>query len=355
MGGKLRAAFGVPGPLETRTGGTIYDRRVIAALCAMGHDVWHMDLLPSWPAPSTEAQANLAAQLAALPPDATLILDGLVMGAMATDLLAAQTRPIVAMVHHPLGLESGLEPARAQALIARERANLAYATRIVVPSDHTRDILVAQFGADPARILVGVPGFDRPPPVALPKSAPPLILSVGIICHRKGHDVLIDALARITDLDWHAMIAGRPLDGDVFASLQAQQARLGLGTRLRFAGEVQADALNALYAQAHLFALATRYEGYGMVMGEAQLHGLPVVSCDVGAVAQAAPPDAAILTRADDPDAFAAALRRVLTDPALHARLQAGARKAGAALPHWTDTARVMAQALEQARAAAPA
>lgn len=348
---QFSAAFAVPGPLDTRTGGTIYDRRVIAELCAMGHDVWHLDILPSWPAPTPEAQADLAAKLAALPDGVPLIMDGLVLGAMDTALLASQKRPVICMLHHPLGLESGLSPERAAELIARETANLAHVAQVVVPSEHTRDILVADFGVPPARIHVGLPGFDRPvTDPSAPKPTPPLILSVGIICHRKGHDVLLDALAQITELDWQAIIAGRPLDVQVYEALLAQRARLGLEARVTFAGEVGPEALQGMFAQAHIFALATRYEGYGMVISEAQLHGLPVVSCAVGAVPMTAPPDTAILTQPDDPAAFAVALRKVLGDSARHAALAQGARALAASLPTWRDTAQVMAQAVNAAR-----
>jgi Arc/MetJ family transcription regulator len=95
--------------------------------------------------------------------------------------------------------------------------------------------------------------------------SPPLILSVGIQHPRKGHDVLLKALARLTDLDWTAVIVGKPYDPEHAAELARLHSELGLGRRVRLAGYVPDAELAELYAAASIFALATRYEGYGLV------------------------------------------------------------------------------------------
>ncbi|MFN3825793.1 MAG: glycosyltransferase family 4 protein [Pseudorhodobacter sp.] len=340
------AAFAIPGDIQTRTGGYIYERRLLETLPMVGQPMRHVPLLPSWPHPTPEAEADLARALDALPEGMPLILDGLVFGAMATDLLARQRRAVVAMLHHPLGLETGLPPARAAALLAREAANLRHAAHVVVPSAHTRDILMREFGVAGGEITVALPGFDRPHSTPRPKAAPPLILSVGLICARKGHDVLLDALARLTHLDWRAAIVGLTHDEAARQSLLHQRARLGLETRLRFTGEIAPGALDRLYRQATVFALATRYEGYGMVLSEAQLYGLPVVSCAVGAVPQTVPEGAGLLVPPEDAKAFAGALDRMLTDDALRMRLSERSAAVGRALPGWQETARVMRDVL---------
>lgn len=346
---RREAAFAIPGDLQTRTGGYVYERRLLESLNQIGLPVRHVPLITSWPHPTPQAERDLARQLATLPPGLPLILDGLVFGAMETALLAAQPRPVIAMLHHPLGLEAGLPPDRARALIARETANLRHAAHVVVPSAHTRDILVADFEVPPGRISVALPGFDRPqagPPVV--RDDPPLILSVGIICTRKGHDVLLDALARVAHLDWQAAIVGLTHEESVRQSLLAQRARLDLDGRVRLTGVVSPEDLDRMYRAATLFALATRYEGYGMALSEAQLHGLPILSCAVGAVPQTLPPGAAILTAPDDPDAFAQGLADILTDPQLRDRLATESRRRGRMLPEWTDTAQVMRAALDR-------
>jgi glycosyltransferase involved in cell wall biosynthesis len=124
---------------------------------------------------------------------------------------------------------------------------------------------------------------------------------------------------------------------------------LRLEHRVQFAGLVTGEALDRLFRQATVFALATRFEGYGMVFGEALLHGLPIVTCATGAVPETVPADAGLLVPPDDPQAFAAALEQVLTDAGLRGRMAAAATTAGQRLPRWADTAAVMGQAVDRA------
>jgi glycosyltransferase involved in cell wall biosynthesis len=343
------AAFAIPGNIQTRTGGYIYERRMLESLNALGQPTRHIELMTSWPHPTPEAENDLVEKLAALPKDMPLILDGLVFGAMDTAVLAAQNRPIIAMLHHPLGLEAGLAPDRAAELLEREAANLRHAAHVVVPSPHTRDILVRDFGVPAASISIALPGFDRPTLRAIPKACPPLILSVGIICQRKGHDILLDALAQVAHLDWQAVIVGMVHEADVQDRLLHQRARLGLEGRVRFTGVIPPEDLDQLYQQASIFALATRYEGYGMVLSEAQLYGLPVLSCTVGAVPQTVPPSSGILVPPDNAVAFAKSLATLLQDEALRQSYGAQSALIGARLPQWEDAARIMQRALQNA------
>jgi glycosyltransferase involved in cell wall biosynthesis len=168
-----------------------------------------------------------------------------------------------------------------------------------------------------------------------------------LLSRRKGHDVLIDALHRIADLPWQAEIIGRYQDPAYVAALEAQIAQADLTSRITLRGEVEEEALRAAYLSASLFALATRYEGYGMVLSEAMLHGLPVVSCAVGAVPGTVG-DAGDLVPADDPAAFAAALRRLLEQPEDAARLARASGARAAQLPTWADTAQHFATVIAQ-------
>lgn len=338
------ATFAIPGDIDRKTGGYIYEKSLLHALRDQGRRVAHLELPGSFPdAPPGDMAAAVAA-LNAVPAGEALILDGLVCGSIDTAGLARVAAPLVAMIHHPLGLETGLPPARAAELLRREAANLALARHVVVPSPHTARILAADFGVASDRISVALPGFAAPDPLRAPTD-PPLILAVGLIAARKGHDVLIAALSRIADLPWQAQIVGGPHDESVAAALAAQAQPLG--PRLTFRGGMEADDLAALYRQASLFALATRYEGYGMVFGEALLHGLPIVTCAAGAVPETVPPGAGILVPVDDAAAFAEALRRLLTDHRLRRSMAEASTAAGHLLPRWSDTAAVMGRVLD--------
>jgi glycosyltransferase involved in cell wall biosynthesis len=346
-----QAAFAIPGDITTLTGGYIYERRLLEGLRALGHDVSHLQLAATFPDPSAADMADAVEQLVALPPDRPLILDGLVYGSIATEGLARVQAPIVAMIHHPLALESGLSEDRRAHLFATERDNLALAAHVLVPSPHTAKILAADYAVPQERITIARPGTDRPTGVADPID-PPLILSVGIQHPRKGHDVLLRALAQLTDLAWQAVIVGSAYDAQHAEDLSELRDALGVTERVKMAGKVPSDDLATLYRRASIFALATRYEGYGIVFDEALSYGLPIVTCRTGAVPDTVPADAGLLVPPEDPDQFASALRTLLVDSERRNGFARASQSAGLALPTWDDTARVASQVL--ASVAAP-
>ena len=344
-----QAVFAIPGDHTQRTGGYIYEAAVLNHLNQIGCATQLLSLPHGFPDPSPAEMDAAFAQLQAVSADQVLILDGFLVGSLAPDRVAKLRAPMIGMVHHPLGLETGLSPERAQFLQRNEQAVLQHVAHVVVPSPHTGEVLRAQFGVPGAKISVALPGFDRPGGQAQPQT-PPLILSVGLLAPRKGHDVLLKALGRLTALDWTAEIIGKEVDPTHAATLHQLRADLGLTDRVALLGELGADALAARFRAASIFALATRYEGYGMVLSEAMLNDLPVISCDVGAVPDTVG-DAGLLVAKDDDQGFADALTQVLTSPDIRARLIAAARVQAAALPTWHGTARVMAKAVQSARA----
>lgn len=341
------AALAVPGDLMTPTGGYGYDRRLLAGLRGLGRRVAHIPLAASFPDPSPADNRDAAERLAAVPADCPVLIDGLALGAMDRAALTGMRAPVVALIHHPLARESGLDPARSRALLDSERGNLALAAQVVVTSPHTAALLTADYGVAPGRITVARPGADRRRGRASPVD-PPLILAVGTLVPRKGHDVLLRALARLSDRPWQAVIAGAARDGSCRDALVGLAAELHLAGRVRLAGSVSAAELARLYRRATLFALATRYEGHGMVFDEAMTGGLPIVSCAVGAVPDTVAPRAGLLVPPDDPAAFAGALAQVLDEPSTRAAMAAASAAAGAALPGWSETARQVARVLDR-------
>lgn len=338
--------FAYPGDLGLNTGGYGYDRRMIAGLRDLGWTVTPLSLGPGFPAPSDAQRTEAERRLSALPNGARVVVDGLAYGVL--DAWAAREGArlnIVALVHHPLALETGIG-AEAQAhLRASETRALAQARQVIVTSPMTARELAAHYNVPPARITTVLPGTD-PAPLAPGGGEPPHILSIGTLTPRKGHDVLIEALHRIRDLPWRATIAGsKTLAPATAAALADQCAALGLADRLTLAGEC--DDPRALMATADLFALASRYEGYGMVFAEALSQGLPIVACHAGAVPEVVPDNAGILVPVDDAPAFATALRDLLSDPARRAEKAEGARRAGAELPRWQDGAARISKLLE--------
>ncbi|ORE92006.1 glycosyltransferase [Stappia sp. 22II-S9-Z10] len=347
----MRIAFAIPGDIDTPTGGYRYDRRILAELRAAGHEVGHVVLNGGFPDPLPEEAEAAIATLAALEADAVLV-DGLAFSALPVEGLRSVRAPLVALIHHPLALETGLSPAAAAAHRSRETAALTAAAGVVVTSEPTRDTLLADYAVPPDRIDVAVPGLDPswfqqrdPSPEG---DAVPLIVSVGSIISRKGHDVLLDALGRLMDHPWRAVVIGsKTWDSSLTAALERQISHLG--GRASLAGALSEEDIRAHYRAASVFSLATRYEGFGMVFLEAMASGLPVVGTRGGAVPSVVPDSAGLLVDVDDPAALAAALRRVLTEPAFAARLSHGAREAARSATSWAESAALIARRLEAA------
>ncbi len=343
-------AFVYPGDIEARTGGYGYDRRLVAELRAHGHEVTLVSLDGAFPDPDPADIDAALARLRAIDADHAIIVDGLAYGALPADGLADVPAPIVALVHHPLALETGLDPARVDTVAATERAALTKAAHVVVTSPHTRDTLVTDFDVPQNAITVAIPGLDhgwRQAPMHRP-ARPPRIVSVASILPRKGFDTLTAALAAIADLDWEADFVGSTERApETVAALKAQIEQAGLQDRIRLRGEASEDTIRALYREASVFALASRYEGFGMVFAEAMASGLPIVATRGGAIPDVVPPAAGRLVDVDDADAFAAALRAILSDPDLAARLSEGAAEMGRSFQGWLRTGKLVSDALE--------
>ncbi|WMS44106.1 glycosyltransferase family 4 protein [Acuticoccus sp. MNP-M23] len=340
-------AFAVPGDLDTPTGGYRYDRALIAALKALGHTVTVVPLREGFPFPDAAALDDAQARLADVPEEAALVVDGLALGVLPAATLDGLKAPLIGLVHHPLALEAGLSAAEAATLAQSELAAVAHTRAVVVTSPNTAAILAADYGVPDA--VVALPGFSPAwRAVESHPQTPPVIAVVGSLTPRKGHDVLIEALAQLRGLAWTCEIVGGTHDGGaVRRALEDAIAAHALSDRVALRGALDEDALLALYGRASVFALATHYEGFGMVFAEAMAAGLPVVGTTGGAVPDVVPPDAGILVPPGDAEAFAAALRTILTDPPLRDRLADGARTAGARFGDWDETARTVSKVVE--------
>jgi glycosyltransferase involved in cell wall biosynthesis len=360
----------IPGDLDTRTGGYGYDRRMVAGLRAGGWTVHVVGLDGSFPLPTPEARAHAVDALAAIPDGALVLADGLALGALPDEIERERQRLIViALVHHPLAAETGLDPATAATLEISERRALAAACAVVVTSRGTAGAL-ARYGVTADRITVIEPGTDSAPlsrraastmnhePSAISEQRSTVsLLCVATLTPRKGYEILIDALAAMPQRNWRLTCAGS-LDRDAAttARVRALIHAHGLDDRVTLLGDLDAGALAAEYGRADLFVLSTWYEGYGMAVAEALAHGVPVVSTATGAidflvtggVGNRADVPAGLVVAPGDAVAFTAALARVLGDVDLRAQFAHGARIARKRLPRWSDASNRLAQLLER-------
>jgi glycosyltransferase involved in cell wall biosynthesis len=346
-----RAAFAAPGNLEIPTGGYAYDRRIIFELEHLG---WHIDLFDfgdgfPWPNEATLSAAR--GSLSKVAAGERIVIDGLALGAMPEIVLElAHRNPLLALVHHPLALEWGLSPDRADILRRSERAALALTQAVVVTSPATARIVTSDYNVPSDRITVVRPGNDSVPRARGSHDTDvPHLLSVGAVVRRKGFDVLVAALATLARLPWRLTIAGDlTRDATAAATLHSEIAHYGLTNRIAVLGAVSSDRLAALYDTADLFVLASYFEGYGMAYSEALAHGLPVIGTKAGAIAEIVPQDAGLLVPVGDAVALAEALRSAISDFALRSRLAESAFAAARHLPTWPQSGLIFAGALER-------
>ncbi len=339
------ASFAVPGDISTRTGGYEYARRLLEHAPATGLDLVHLALPGSFPAPS---QADLDESFEQLrTARAPILIDGLALGALPAERLAALEKPLAALCHHPLGMETGLAPERRDALLASEKAALAACRAVITTSRATARTVAAEFGVPENRIAVAPPGTDPAPRAQGSGEDTVALVAVGSIVPRKGFADLVAALAPLKSLDWHLTIAGSPdRDPACAADLEARIEAAGLSRRIHLAGSLDHDALARVYARSDAFVLASHYEGYGMVFAEALARGLPVIGYHGEAVAEATSGGGAILVPTGDAAALSEALAALISDPEARAA-QAEAAWAGArSLPRWRDSTETVATVL---------
>lgn len=252
-----------------------------------------------------------------------------------------------------LGLMVGLVLRRASFLIAN--------------SDNTARILTERWGLPAERVFRVHPGVDterfvpaRRDPAARERLGwgdRTVVVTVGRLQKRKGHDTLIRALRAVRERcpDVLYAIVG---DGEERGALERLVEELDLGNSVRFMGGVSDDELVACYQQCDLFALANReiagdIEGFGLVLLEAQACGRPVVAGDSGGTAETLDPGrTGVLVDCQGPEALAATLAELLTDRERLEAMGAAARAWVEERFDWEASARAAADAFTRGTAA---
>ena len=333
------------------SGGNTYDRRLCSELTALGWEVREDAVQPENRCGETVFTASAVSEvLARVPRGCVVLLDGLVASDQAEALRAEAARlRLVVLVHLPLGL--GGPGGGGADVRAREAAALRCVDAVVTTSRWTRRWLLDAYGLDPSRVTVAVPGVEPAAAVTRDPGGRRL-LCVGAVIAAKGHDVLLEALARVDGPGWVCTCVGSLERDPAFVGrLRTRAVELGVAEQVQLTGALGGAALDAAYARADLLVTASRGETYGMAVTEALARGVPVLATRVGGLPEAvghAPGGRrpGILVPPDDPGALAGALQQWLGDPGLRAHLRAAAEERRATLPTWSSTSEVVARVL---------
>ena len=343
--------FLIPGDLRTRSGGYGYDRQIVGGLRKLGWEVLVYELDAGFPQPDVRAVDEVRAILAAIPCGCIVVVDGLALGGMP-ELMEKHTRRLVlvALIHHPLALETGLKRWVAQRLAWGESRALSVMHRIIVTSATTANGL-SDDGIDRQRIGIVNPGtIPRTTRAFGSMNKTPTLLSVGALIPRKGHLVLLEALSHVANRVWRLKCVGA-LDRspETVSAVKAQIRSLGMMDRVSLVGEVSDRALQELYRTSDVFALASLWEGYGMAFSEALSYGLPIVATTAGAIPQTVTSGAGLLAAPGDASALGRAFATVLDQEDLRKQMADAAWSAGSSLPTWQQASAVFSEELSKA------
>lgn len=164
-------------------------------------------------------------------------------------------------------------------------------------------------------------------PLGLPPDVPVAVV-VGRLDNGKAPMVALEAVARLQDIgDLHLVFVG---DGDERAALEARASTLRVTDRVVFTGRIEPAAVATYMAAADVFVFPTLLAEAGpLVIAQAMAVHTPVVASRIGAVPEMLGDreEFGVLVPPGDPDALAAALRRLVSDPELRARMGEAGRR----------------------------
>ena len=341
--------FVVPGDLNSRTGGYIYDKRIIKGLRSLGQTVEVVTLDGNFPFPSAAEKESAEQIFANFPEEAVCVVDGLAFGALPEMAERHGDRLVfIALIHHPLALETGLAETDKQRFLKSEKRTLRMARGTITTSARTASDL-RPYGVTREKMSVCTPGVDAAPQAVGSQTESVNLLCVATLVPRKGHDILIKSLAVLRNRPWQLTCIGS-LDRSPSTTkrIRGLVDEMDIENRVHLAGECREADLSDHYHRSDLFVLASHYEGYGMALAEALVRGIPVIATAAGAIKDTVPPKAGVLVPLGDQDALTAALISFFDDGTVRRSLVAGARASRDSFPTWEEAAFTFMDALRR-------
>jgi glycosyltransferase involved in cell wall biosynthesis len=331
--------FVIKGDLQQRTGGYIYDAHIIRGLEKLGWAV-SVHSTSSHSTKKVQTHTNLEIILDSIKDGQTVILDGLAMGQHPDELGRHCHRlKLISLLHHPLSEESGLSPSEKTRLLEVEMKALGTCTGVITTSQFTAKQLVDMNVAEKI-VRTVIPGTDPVPCAKGPhNNTPPRLLCVASVIPRKGLDILVEALHQIQHLDWECICAGDLERSPHYASkILNSVSERHLNHRILFTGECSSSTIAKLYDLSSIFVLASRYEGYGMVLTEAVVRCLPVISTTGGAIPHTLNGTSAVLVPPGNANCLADAIKAALDSHSDNNHRSGKPKGAQSRFPTWDQT-----------------
>ncbi len=270
-------------------------------------------------------------------------------------VLQAMGLPLVTTIHHPLTVDRrssfvrdesfrdalgtmSFYPAGMQGSVARR------VDRLFTSSQESARSIERDFGVPRERIRMVANGVDTDlfcPNPGVERSRTEILCVGRASDPNKGLTTLIDALPHLPDRVTLTLV-----DDDVPDNVARKRAvKVGVADRVRIVGRVPTDELVTLYRRCALVVVPSRYEGFGLPAAEAMACGTPVVACAAGALPEVINTGGGgLLVPPNDPQALAAGIRKLLSEPGLRAELGVVGRKGVEAAYAWPRVAAATAE-----------
>jgi glycosyltransferase involved in cell wall biosynthesis len=345
----VRAGLVIYGDLGTTSGGYLYDRHLVAALRGAGHTVDVISLpWRSYPRHLTDNLSPSLARRLANPAYDVLLQDELNHPSLAllNRRLRPRPAPIVSIVHH-LRSDERWSPWQRVAYRAVERSFLATVDAFVVNSPATRRAVERLVGSG-RPMCIAVPGRDLATAIITEAEVraralapgPLQILFVGNVIPRKGLHTLLQAVAQLPHGTWTLTVAGSlAVDRSYARAIGTTVADRELSPAAHLRGRLSDAELAAAYRAAHVLAVPSTHEGYGIVYLEGMGYGLPALATAAGGAADLVTHgETGYLAPPESPAVVAAALARLAADRPLLARMGVAALARAQDQPTWRAT-----------------
>ncbi len=336
----MRIGLVVYGDLDPRSGGYLYDRRLVEGLRARGDCVEVISL------PETGYARSFGHTLSKrLKRELDGSFDLLLQDELCHPSLVGLNRridrefPIVSIVHHLRASE--VSGARRRLAGAVERAYLSTVDAVICNSRPTR-AAVARLTDAPG--IIAWPGGDRfdhhPTDGEIEARAHTdsfEVIFVGNLIPRKGLDSLVRGLA-CADCDWHLTVVGGTSDPAYASELRDLVARNDLGDHIEFPGRLEDDELADRLEAAHLLAVPSTHEGFGIVYLEGMAFGLPALATTAGGASDLVTEgETGYLVAPGDDRTISRAIETLATDRERLAAMSLAARRRFERHPTWDE------------------
>lgn len=350
------------GSLNTRSGGYLYDRKLVEYLNQQG-DVVELISLP-WRSYAQHLLDNFSGELHTRLEK--LDVDFLLQDELNHPSLFRLNQslrncpPLISIVHHLRCSEAGWPALQRRLYAWVERRYLRSLDGYIFNSQTTRQSVQALLGdqrLQDGKFLVALPAGDQ---FSLDftdqeiierahQPGPLRLVFLGNLIPRKGLHILLKALTRLPANSVELKVIGNlAVDSSYTRKIERQIKAEGLGERVRLLGSLENEQVAAELRKAQVLVVPSTYEGYGIAYLEGMSCGLPAIGTTSGAAHEIITHrQDGFLVRANDPISLGEAIAQVSDDRQLLILMSLAARRRSAAQPTWEQTGQRIRRFLE--------